>query len=266
MLKSRPFHALRRLAVRAGLATLLGAAACSAPDRESPAPAAAVAHHATVSNGAVIGSGFALAPGLVATNAHVVAGRQPGERVKLRSTASGVMAEAVLLHVSDAIDVAFLAAPSDLLPVVPDGAARSNVGGQIRGVGIRAVPTPRQGAIEPLDGMLLVSGVEHPAFGPGMIGSLPDATLGYSGGPVFDDQGLLVGMIAAVRPDPAGALIDGRTDQVFIIEAGAIRAESLRASRVSARNRPAPVPASQFRLGAEAPTFSQQATPKGKVP
>ena len=76
------------------------------------------------------------------------------------------------------------------------------------------------------------------AFGPGLIAALPGVRPGFSGGPMLDAEGRLVGMIAAIRPGnaarrpaaAAGAAAGrrGPADEALVLRAAEIRAEARR--------------------------------------
>ena len=51
-----------------------------------------------------------------------------------------------------------------------------------------------------LAGEVVVPRTDIPAFGPGLIASVPGVRPGFSGGPMLDRQGRLVGMVTAIRP------------------------------------------------------------------
>jgi hypothetical protein len=82
----------------------------------------------------------------------------------------------------------------------------------------------------------LPAGVTLPPFGPGFVAALPGVRRGFSGGPVLDAQGHLVGMIAALRPGaqndavaasgfaPQRQRLAGGTE-AFILGAAEIRSE-----------------------------------------
>ncbi|HVH04252.1 MAG TPA: hypothetical protein VM891_15130, partial [Amaricoccus sp.] len=70
-------------------------------------------------------------------------------------------------------------------------------------------------------------------FGPGLIARLPGARPGFSGGPLFDRQGRLAGMVTAIRPG-AGIVIASSgtrsrrardTVDAFALRAAEVRAE-----------------------------------------
>jgi hypothetical protein len=74
-----------------------------------------------------------------------------------------------------------------------------------------------------------------PAFGPGMVARM-DAAQGFSGGPVLDAEGRVVGITTALRDagraGPAGLPEGARTEahrprrEVFMLAIGAVEAEA----------------------------------------
>jgi len=89
-----------------------------------------------------------------------------------------------------------------------------------------------------VSGAATASMVDVRGLGPGFVASLPGTVPGFSGGPVVDTQGRLVGMVIAIRRIPAagermvapGAL----SDEVYVLAAEPLLAE---ARRIAARAR-----------------------------
>lgn len=181
------------------------------------------AYHVSVLNGSIVGSAFMIDAGLMVTNAHVVAGRRIGDRIALLAP-TGRQVTARLQAVSTQMDLAVLSVDGTPTPVVPHSPRHMVRGAQVVAVGIVARSgNPRQRHI--IRG--IVSSATHSLepFGPGVIARMPSVQKGFSGGPVFDQNGDLVGMIAALRSEQASP--SGRRE-AFILLAAEIRAEIAR--------------------------------------
>jgi S1-C subfamily serine protease len=236
---------VRRLRARLVAGAILAAAALGAAgpgaagggDPLRPA-GGALAYHATVVNGAVTGSSFQIADGLALTNAHVVRPAGPGDEVTLMlgGPGDGRRARARILAVSARMDLAVLAVAPGLLPVAPVADAPAGRGSAVRAAGVVA-GAGGPGARMELDGRIDSGAMLVAAFGPGVIATMPGIRRGFSGGPVFDGAGRLVGMVAALRPDPgAPGGAGGAGREAFILTADAIRAEAARlVGAISAR-------------------------------
>lgn len=209
-------------------AGILGYGSAGASGRTAP-----LDYHATVMNGPITGSSFQIADGLVLTNAHVVGGtRIGGEMVLVIDNGRGtVRARARVLAVSSRMDLAVLRAAPGLLPVAPEADAPLHRGKTVLAAGVvaeRSGPGPRM----ELGGRISSEPLTLHPFGPGLIAEMPGIRRGFSGGPVFDREGRLVGMVAALRPDPdttrsaTGDPLAGQ--EAFVLSAPAIRAEAAR--------------------------------------
>ncbi len=192
--------------------------------------------HATVINGRIIGSAFQLDRGLAVTNAHVVRGRRAGEIVQLVSSGGrGVRTSGEILAISSRMDLALIRITEGFLPVAPAQRGHPQVGQTLRAAGVVAEPGLPNDRME-LEGRVIAAGVHLAPFGPGFVAALPGVRRGFSGGPVLDAQGHLVGMIAALRPGarneavaasgfaPQRQRLAGGTE-AFILGAAEIRSE-----------------------------------------
>ena len=184
-----------------------GLAQITGPDVEPPSPASVtaavdatresvveVSGDAPECSAAVTGSGFVIRPGLVITNAHVVAGvAEPEVRVRqgdrpLRAT---------VVHFDPQVDVALLSVPQ--LESAPLGLASAPAGSGRPAV-VAGFPESGPYRVEPArirtmvravgDDIYGQSGVEREVYAfRGVV--LP----GNSGGPLLDDDGRVLGMV-----------------------------------------------------------------------
>ncbi len=228
-------------------ATRSGGAAPAAMERSACIAVDPLAHHALVITPRLVGSAFTIAPGLAVTAAHVVDGVAPGTRVTLRrGPAGGPMTTARLLGRSPAMDLAVLElAEGFLRPVGCDHEAavdeRPALRRTILAAGDRlaasgSMPLGGAGIALPrrVDGLATGRSIDVPGLGPGFVAALPGTVPGFSGGPVVDERGRLVGMIIAIRRLPAAGRSDGAghrvalSDEVYILSASALLAEAQR--------------------------------------
>ncbi len=212
----RPWWAIP-MALAMGLA-LLAVLGGDARARPSPRP---LDYHAMVLNGRVVGSAFMIAEAVGVTNAHVLRGRRPGDKITLvPSDQSRGPALARIRAISTRMDVAVLDLPPDLLPMVPAGGGVAE-GQRVVSAGIDAGGPAWPGPPREATGVVLDPHASIEVFGPGLILSMPEARPGFSGGPLLDGQGRLIGMVTAIRDGEARA----SAREAYALRGAEVRAE-----------------------------------------
>lgn len=196
------------------------------------APAANFGFAALSAHGVPLGSAVAIAPGRLLTNAHVL----PAETAALRARRGdgGMTVDAQVLARSPDLDLAVLSVPPGVFEPVPRQAGPPATGQPVWAIGAPAAgPALAQGAVVRPDHPL-------PGRGPGFTARM-GALMGYSGGPVLDEQGHLRGLVTALLQQDAtpalaaligidpGALSQFRDNrEVFILSIDAAMVESER--------------------------------------
>ena len=245
-----PKHMMAALVLLSG-SMLSGCAGLPAQQAEGT-PAARVARESLASlqaGGVSVGAAVAVDGRHLLTNAHVL--RQAGGVVTIRRADGGAEAPATLLGTSPSMDLAVLRMPegflrpADLAPELP------RTGEPVWAMG----PEGLGRAIA--KGRVARPYVQMRGFGPGFTAGL-GALMGFSGGPVVDRSGRVMGLTTAM-PNPGAAPIlamltgvdvagfaAGEGRQVFILDIREAMAEAERMG-IPLANRP-----SIIHLGQEA--------------
>jgi len=188
---------------RLGLLLLLGACAATPP---AVGPGAALLWTVRATDGRFLGSATAIGPRRLLTNAHVVAHattvlvRPPGassgrDDLPVHDIRRGLRSDAALLE----LPVAVAARPAELLAPPLEGAGLT-IAGAIAG-------SPRHG-----EGHAAAASLAE-RFGPGLAAAHLPVAPGFSGGPILDAEGHLVGIVAAaVAESPEAARRLSATD------------------------------------------------------
>jgi len=199
-------------------------------------PARRIAAESLVSvqaNGVSLGAAVALegpaCDGVaLVTNAHVL--RQAGPSVELRRGDGGAVVPARVLAISPRMDLAVLCAPAGF--VVP-----ARVAGSLPEPGAPVWAVGPQGLGRAVaQGHVARPGARMQGFGSGFTAHM-GALMGFSGGPVVDRSGRLVGLTTALAAPGTAPVIaaltgmdvegfwDGARREVFILAAPVIEAE-----------------------------------------
>lgn len=163
------------------------------------------------------GTGFVVRPGVVVTNAHVVAG-EPSTRL-VRDDGSEV--EATLVAFDPDRDLAVLSAPGVDRPALPVGSSDEGTRGAVFG-------HPGGGPLElsPFEVRRRVDAVGTDIYGePGVERDVlvlaADLAPGDSGSPLVDPSGAVVGVAFAIAPDREGVAYALSVDELAAVLAGA---------------------------------------------
>jgi S1-C subfamily serine protease len=236
--------------VLAALSLALLAAACAVPAVPPPRqaafgmPAARIAAESFAAvldpaGGAPLGAAVAFAPRRALTSAHVAraaaaptAADASGGHVRLQLGDGTTEIVATVLAVSDRIDLALLALPDGSLAPAPAARAAPAAGEPVWAVG------PHRLGRAVAAGRVVRPAAAVDGLGAGFVARLP-ALMGYSGGPVVDRSGRLVGITTAALDEALGAhllalllggadwagLAFGDARRVFVLGLASARAE-----------------------------------------
>jgi S1-C subfamily serine protease len=173
-------------------------------------PAAAAPPAAVVETGLRLGAAFDLGGGRWAAVAHAVCGRAPGAVVRLdgRVDVPRGRAEGMDLAVLSAASREAVGAPPAPPPAV--------------GAKVAALGAAREG-LRRAEGTAAGRTLRLPAYGVGFVVRLDAAALGFSGGPVFSEDGRTIGMLVALRRGAGGG------KEAFVLPIGEVRAAAARA-------------------------------------
>jgi S1-C subfamily serine protease len=216
------------IASLAGIAALVAGREAGATQ---PVQAAIGASYAAVHVGGdglprTIGSAVAFDDQYVITNAHVLKAGGVAVQQAVLVRHDGARAAVRVLARSERMDLAVLVAPRGFLRPAERLSA-----GVSEGMAVWAAGSSAAGPVT-ADGWISRLGMHVPAFGPGMVARM-DAALGFSGGPVLDAAGRVVGITTALRDaGPAGLPEGARAEkrrprrEVFLLSIAAVEAEA----------------------------------------
>jgi len=228
-------HAKFKSVALAALALVHFAGCASMPAGQAEGtPAGGVARDSLASlqaSGVSVGAAIAVDDRHLLTNAHVI--RQAGGVVTMRRGDGSAEAPAQVVGTSRSMDLAVLRMPVGFLHAAHLASALPVAGEAVWALGPEGL------------GRAVAAGrVERPyvqmrGFGPGFTAGL-GALMGFSGGPVVDGQGRVMGLTTAL-PNPGGAtllammtgvdlagLAEGARRQVFILDIREAMAEAER--------------------------------------
>jgi S1-C subfamily serine protease len=225
---------MRRIAVVAlGLVLLMGCASLPAEQAEGT-PAGRVARDSLASlqaSGVSVGAAIAVDDRHVLTNAHVM--RQAGGAVTMRRADGSAEVPAQLVATSPRMDLAVLRMPEGFLRPAALAPELPVAGEAVWALG----PEGLGRALA--EGRVARPYVQMRGFGPGFTAGL-GALMGFSGGPVVDRSGRVMGLTTAL-PQPGAApllaamtgvdlagLAEGARRQVFILDIREAMAEAER--------------------------------------
>ncbi|WP_161600835.1 S1 family peptidase [Teichococcus oryzae] len=176
-----------------GCAAPAARAALGTPAERITATSFAVLRSGGMARGAVVG----FRDGHVLTCAHLLDG---SDAVPALRRADGAEAEARLVARSPRMDLAVLRVPAGFLAPPAAAPALPASGDMVWAAGAPGLGhAVAQGHVEAPD-------AEMPGFGRGFTARMP-VLMGYSGGPVVDEEGRLLGLTAALpEPGAAGAI------------------------------------------------------------
>jgi S1-C subfamily serine protease len=202
--------------------------------RDTPVARVAAESFAQLHDGlAPLSSAVAIGKGLLATNAHVLRGAfAPGTTLGFTRGDGAVSGHARLLAVSPRMDLALFSVPQGALQPASLAEALPEAGQPVWAAGApSAGPAVAAGLIERPATTL-------PGSGPGFTARI-GALMGYSGGPVVDGEGRVLGLVTALpRPGaaaPVMALLTGldldglvraEARDVFVLSITAAREEA----------------------------------------
>jgi S1-C subfamily serine protease len=200
---------IQRRNLLAMLGALPAAACAQLPATQAlGTPAAGVARESTVSllaHGSTVGAAVAV-PGadgpLLLTNAHVL--HRAGRTLTARRTDGGAEAPVQVLALSDRLDLAVLRVPEGMARPVHLHGAMPERGASVWAVGPEGLG---RGIAQ---GQVLRPRVIMVDRGPGFTARL-GALMGFSGGPVLDAEGRLLGLTTALPDAGAAPLLAGLT-------------------------------------------------------
>lgn len=205
-------------------------------DQAAGTPARFVARDSLVSvqaHGVTVGAAVAVAceacgGTVLVTNAHVV--RQGGRQLELRRADGGEAGLAEVIATSSRMDLAVLRAPPGIFRPAPQAEAEPARGERLWALG------PQGLGRAVAEGRVRREAVRMRSFGPGFTAEM-GALMGFSGGPVVDRQGRLVGLttalaapgtapvMAALTGFDLDGVLAGQRREVFVLAMPEIAAE-----------------------------------------